>query len=228
MKGKPQRVFVSMLLLVSFFLSVGLFFWALTFPGEDTYERTLTKEPGIPEIYLIPQDYVGEVVIEYGIRGAPPLPVKDGLRHFVIPTNGRLQTSSLLQTGRIPVPEGGSYYYVDNEGVRTPLRLFIPRRDDSMIWSPSVGYRDPTYILKTFVVGTDQQLEDTGLKYGPRRDSIVFSAKELFRERPTNYEEVGGWFAPSLPITACILKRDPPVRIPYRHKFLCRETATYA
>ncbi len=226
MVREPQRAFIAILFGASFFLSVGLFFWALTFPGEETYERTLTREPGIPEIYLIPQGYVGEVVIEYGIQGAPPLPVKDNLRHFFIPMNGRLQTSSLLQSGRIPVPEGGSYYYLDDEGVRTPLRLFIPRRDDSMIWSPSIGYRNADYLIETFVVGTEEQLEDTRLNYGSGRESVRYSAKQLFRERPATYEEVGGWFAPPpLPITGCILMRDPPIRIPYRPKFMCSNAA---
>src|ERR1700744_4682575 len=46
------------------------------------------------EKWIIPENYTGWLRLDYAIRGAPPLPLKDGAWIVQMPPSGRLETSS--------------------------------------------------------------------------------------------------------------------------------------
>src|SRR5438105_4417352 len=51
------------------------------------------------ERLLVPAGYVGWIEVQYGVKGAPPLPIENGWYVIRIPPEGRLQTSSEYQDG---------------------------------------------------------------------------------------------------------------------------------
>lgn len=70
-----------------------------------------------PDLFLIPQGYVGWVLIEYDVQGAPPLPQLGSYRVYSVPRDGLLRTSSGLQRGWAR----DLYTFVDAQGKRTEL-----------------------------------------------------------------------------------------------------------
>ena len=94
-----------------------------------------------PNRLLIPSGFVGRISIEYGVPGAPALPMEDGHYVYRIPKQGRLQTRTGFPSGSAADDD---YYYVLN-GERTRLR--DAERDGApvppgiAVWGPSVGGR---------------------------------------------------------------------------------------
>jgi hypothetical protein len=74
-----------------------------------------------PEVYLIPAQYEGALVVQYGQAGYPALPRSGDSLVFDFRPGPVLRTSSPLVTGAGPV-DAFRYYYVDAAGHRVPLR----------------------------------------------------------------------------------------------------------
>jgi hypothetical protein len=71
------------------------------------------------EVVLIPSGYVGWVRISYGVKEEPGLQVERGAYEIVVPTNGRIATSSPMTSGLAH----DEYYYVSEDGQRKPLMI---------------------------------------------------------------------------------------------------------
>jgi len=52
-----------------------------------------------PDLYLVPNGYVGWLHVEYGVKGAPSLPVRWGYRVYKFSRSGKIRTSSPLLFG---------------------------------------------------------------------------------------------------------------------------------
>jgi hypothetical protein len=64
--------------------------------------------------FLIPEGYTGWIRVEFGVQGAPPLPMEGGQYVFKIPSDGLLRTSSAEQYGWAT----DHYYFYSAQGVR--------------------------------------------------------------------------------------------------------------
>ena len=62
-----------------------------------------------PDMYLIPQNYVGWVIVSAGVKGSPPLPLYHGYRLIVVPQAGEVRTSTHAEPG----VAFDKYYYYD-------------------------------------------------------------------------------------------------------------------
>jgi len=113
-----------------------------------------------PSRYLIPQDYVGWVRIEFNINGAPVLEKEDGYSRFTIPESGRLQTSSSIEYG----VAHDEYYYYSPRG-RTVLKE-TRSGGNGLIWAAFTGKDEDRYpeTYQYFFVGTEAQLKEFGWK----------------------------------------------------------------
>ena len=79
------------------------------------------EQKGIGDRYLIPDGYLGEIKIEYGVKNAPALPLEEGRHLLVIPRSGSLQTSTQLDLRWCTISD---YYYVKgNQRRRIPDQL---------------------------------------------------------------------------------------------------------
>ena len=103
---------------------------------------------------LIPVGYIGPVQIEYGVTGAPVLPLEDGHRVLKILPSGYLRTSTDFEEGGASTDD---YYYVNGQN-RTPLvynQNGLPNGPG--VWGGSVGgdmVNDKTsHITQEFYVG---------------------------------------------------------------------------
>lgn len=70
-----------------------------------------------PDLFQIPQGFVGWVLVEYRVKDAPPLELRDGYRVLPIPVGGILKTSSEQQQGWAK----DIYKFVDTGGKLTDL-----------------------------------------------------------------------------------------------------------
>jgi len=104
--------------------------------------------------FLIPHGYIGWIQIDYGVKGAPPLPAIAG-QHVVhkIPPTGHLKTSTIAHDGWAK----DEYYSVS----KTKRQLLVDDEDKKgcMIWGLEFGLRDEhnNHATKTFCVGTRKQ-----------------------------------------------------------------------
>lgn len=120
-----------------------------------------------PDRYLIPQGYTGWIVVQYGVKGAPPLPVENGFRLYRIPRNGRLKTSSTILYGRAM----DEYYYVLPNGQRQRLKE-TDWGGGGRIWGGSVGsgesydangkLTEQSPETKIDFIGTEKQFKKAG------------------------------------------------------------------
>jgi hypothetical protein len=78
-----------------------------------------------PTVYEIPASYSGWVVVEYGQRDAPALPVEAGKRVLRISATGFLATSSPQESGIVHQ----EFYRIDAGGHRTQLEDVSLRQD---------------------------------------------------------------------------------------------------
>lgn len=72
-----------------------------------------------PEIYLIPEGYVGLLIVAVDQEDGDEKEYEDGYRVYRMPSNGFLKTKFSLNTGW--VDGGRHYYYVDSIGRRREL-----------------------------------------------------------------------------------------------------------
>jgi hypothetical protein len=90
-----------------------------------------------PDVFLIPQNYVGSIRVDYGIPGTPPLPIRNGCYIYKIPSSGYLRTSSALPEDGLAKDE---YYYV---GAKQNILLDASGGKSSLVWGD------------TFISGSD-------------------------------------------------------------------------
>ncbi len=72
-----------------------------------------------PDVFLMPDGYVGWVKIEYGSSTGSVLPVVNKAYELPIPASGHLQTSNEMESGFA----ADHYFYVDKAGNRKELQL---------------------------------------------------------------------------------------------------------
>ncbi|MFD1848566.1 DUF6843 domain-containing protein [Oceanobacillus bengalensis] len=81
-----------------------------------TFQRVTSDETN--DIYLIPEDYEGDVLAFYNVRGAPEVETEDGFEVHVINDGGYFTTSTPdMDYGTVT----DQYFYVDDSGNRTPI-----------------------------------------------------------------------------------------------------------
>lgn len=77
-----------------------------------------SMESSTNDIYLIPEDYEGDIYVLYNVKGAPEVEVEDGYEVHVINEEGYFATSTPdMDYGTVT----DQYYYVDEAGNRTPI-----------------------------------------------------------------------------------------------------------
>ena len=114
-----------------------------------------------PSLYLIPEDYVGWIRIDFGVDDAPPLTLEEDYYLFKIPQTGILQTSSSLEEGYA----ADEYFYYSPFGdSRRPLRGTISG-GNGLIWGEVVSrVQDQKERHLYFFVGNEKQFKELGLK----------------------------------------------------------------
>lgn len=83
----------------------------------------LAKDYPSNDIFLIPEGYRGQVVIEYGVQDGAKEEYEDGWRIYRVPANGHLKTTFTLKGNSIRLSDS-KYYYVDKNGNRKELKHF--------------------------------------------------------------------------------------------------------
>jgi len=107
--------------------------------------------------FLIPEGYVGWVKVEFGVPGAPPLPIKGG--NYVV----RFSPIGFLKTSAPEQSSGGrdSYYYYSDSG--THALADRASGAGSLIWgqfhSQAFG-SSGKHTYEQFFVGTEQQFKE--------------------------------------------------------------------
>ncbi len=107
--------------------------------------------------FMIPDGYVGWVKVEFGVSGAPPLPMENG--HYIV----RLPGSGVLKTSTPEQPRSGKnsyYYYSDDHRRELPDRASGAR---SLIWGQFYGQSfgsSGKHAYEQFFVGTEQQFKE--------------------------------------------------------------------
>ena len=107
---------------------------------------------------LIPDGYVGWVKVNYGVKGAQPLTIENGVIICKIPESDLLETSSQLEVGWA----NDEYFYYSPNGSTRPLRE-TGWGSGGLIWGDAVGYQaqpdgsKPAEFNKVFYVGTEEQ-----------------------------------------------------------------------
>lgn len=121
-----------------------------------------------PDRFLIPQNYVGWVLIEYQVKGAPPLTLEEGHDLYRISAQGRLQTSSKMEDGMAT----DQYFYVTPTSRREINSTGWG--EGGLIWGGSfgdgkIGVGDSkgqrtvqTPPSQTFFAGTEAQFQKAG------------------------------------------------------------------
>jgi hypothetical protein len=120
----------------------------------------LVRSSRMAQTHLVPDGYQGWVSVDYGVDGAPPLPVEDGHRVFRYDSRGKLETSSEYAEGW----GIDDYFYVSGE-TRQILR-FRPSGMEGEIWGPytrsSIVTRVGEKVIREgvstgFFVGTEEE-----------------------------------------------------------------------
>ena len=75
-----------------------------------------------PEIHLIPEGFIGEVIITFNVPGKGTLDKEEDQLVFYINSNGRCETQDPPNLGIRP-HDTGTFYYVNSTGERTQLPM---------------------------------------------------------------------------------------------------------
>ncbi len=149
-------------------IGAALFITSIALSGCLCWSAFHNRNTRRPDRYLIPQGYVGWVIIEYKVKKAPPLLIEDGHNLYKIPRDGRFLTASPLEDGIA----SDDYFYVTPKG-----RQVIESTgwgEGGLIWggstgdgSISVGDAKGTKEIQTpptltFFVGTEKQFQNAG------------------------------------------------------------------
>lgn len=147
-RGKQRRWIWGVSLLACCTLG-GLEYW-----HEKSTQRT-------PSHYFIPDGYVGWIKINYGVRGAAALIMRDGAWEFHIPESGVLSTSNEQQFGWA---KDKYFYKRANDSTRELAETGWGK--GGMIWNNSSGTMEqpgkPSQRSEQFFVGSETQLHSLG------------------------------------------------------------------
>jgi uncharacterized protein DUF6843 len=102
--------------------------------------------------FLVPDGYVGWLLLEYNAEGADPVPTEAGVKVFKFPSIGKLNTSS-------PGPERGAdyeYFYYSPDGSTREIPMDY-RNSKGVIWGQHEGSRNGVMAQFGFFVGSEEQ-----------------------------------------------------------------------
>lgn len=63
-------------------------------------------------LYVLPENFTGEMKVEFGVAGEPPLLMEDGAYVYLLPASGKMRTSTPFKAGEI------RFYYAEQSGGR--------------------------------------------------------------------------------------------------------------
>jgi hypothetical protein len=105
-----------------------------------------------PSKFLVPEGYVGWLLLEYNVKGAEPVSSEAGVNVFKFPSNGRLSTSS---SGPERGAEDEYFYYSDDGSTRAIPGDYLNGK--GMIWGQHEGTTNGVLAQFGFFVGSEQQ-----------------------------------------------------------------------
>ena len=146
----------KVILIVIFVLIIGLIYIVFNYPKAD------------PEILLIPNNYIGEVIVVFNQRNGKPVEFENKKRVYRIPKSGILFTQFTYNPGVI----NQEYYSIDSIGNRHEIeyRPFMDDRDNYIDQPNKIGihrllvgfYETDSCIVKTdqLIVSSHKQFTD--------------------------------------------------------------------
>jgi len=105
-----------------------------------------------PSKFLIPDGYVGWVLVDFNAKDAPPSPTEDGLQVFKFSRSGTLSTSSC---GPAQGAENEFFYYLEDGSLR-PIAMDFGN-GKGIIWGEHRGATNGVLSQFGFFVGTEEQ-----------------------------------------------------------------------
>jgi len=125
-------------------------------PGEELrldISMDPSHDPNLhPSKFLVPDGYIGWLLLEYNAKDAPQSPVENGIQLFRFSKSGTISTSSC---GPLRGAENEFFYYSADGSLR-PISTDY-RNDKGMIWGQHEGARNGVLTQFGFFVGTEQQ-----------------------------------------------------------------------
>jgi len=103
------------------------FFWSVL-PFLTLYVL-LAKDSPSHDIFVIPENFRGQVVIEYGVHDGTKKEYEGKWRVYKVPENGHLKTRFTLKGNAIRL-SGSKYYFVDNKGNRKRIKHYCEHCED--------------------------------------------------------------------------------------------------
>ena len=133
-----------------------------------------------PDRFLVPQGYVGWLIIEHGVKGAPATSIVNGRNLYQFSSTGRIKTSTSLDH------RWGSddYYYMTPHGLKHIPDSSQPGQDTGigvMIWDQKSGYGGADGFPETegAFVGTISQHDNAERGPEPRSEAEETRDKAL-------------------------------------------------
>lgn len=112
-----------------------------------------SHDPGLhPSRFLVPDGFVGWLLLDYGVKGAELVPTEDGMKIFKFPASGALSTSS---AGPERGAEDKYFYYFADGSLREIASDY--RNGKGMIWGQHEGTRSGALSQFGFFIGTEEQ-----------------------------------------------------------------------
>ncbi len=102
-----------------------------------------------PCVYELPEGFTGWAFVEFEVRGAPPLPHRDGKLLVSFPPSGRIVTSSSIEQSFAK----DEFYFIGKK--RTPLPVSMGG-SDGLIWGQVTGVTGAR-TFQRFFVGSRQE-----------------------------------------------------------------------
>ena len=128
-----------------------------------------------PNRFLIPSGYVGWIIIEHGVKGAPPTKREGGYLVYRFPPNGRVKTSSPLELGIEQGKTQDEAYYVASNSL-TPIPDAWPAKhtaSEVLIWDWGTGGaipEDGIPLIEADFIGTESQHTQAERGLGPKSE----------------------------------------------------------
>ncbi len=111
-----------------------------------------------PDKFLIPSGYVGWIVIEHGVKGAPPTKIEGNYLVYRFPASGHMKTSTPIEYG---IAEDKAYYVTSNRLIRIPDSWLAKyTASDVLIWDWGTGGaipEDGIPLIEYAFIGTQSQ-----------------------------------------------------------------------
>jgi hypothetical protein len=112
-----------------------------------------SRDPNLhPSRFLVPERYVGWLLLEYNVKDTQPISVENGTKVFKFPANGALYTSS---SGPDKGADNEFLFYSADGSTHEISRDY--RNSRGMIWGEHEGTRNGMLSQFGFFVGTEEQ-----------------------------------------------------------------------